>query len=59
MFEPILKIQSYLEREDINLSNGIYKHFAQTYILWDLMIWFDLNFSYFFEVWPFLSADFY
>ena len=32
MFEPIFKHQSCLERSEINLSNGIHKHFAQTYM---------------------------
>ena len=31
MFESILKMQSFLEREEISLSNGILKRFDQTY----------------------------
>ena len=33
MFETILKIQSFLEREEISLSNGIHKHFVQTFLI--------------------------
>ena len=33
MFEQILKIQNFLERSEISLSNGMHKHFVQTYML--------------------------
>ena len=30
MFEPILKIQNFLEWGEVSLSNGIHKHFVKT-----------------------------